>query len=220
MKDIRCSILCGCICNALLLAAGSLSAQVPLAKTQSVDAGWQIVVNNGVTVPGDTRTFNSYNQPSINVNKLVVFRARSKGGTSGEPAHGVFLRDMAVGTPLTTLFDRNTVVPQPNNLSITFREPPAFPRIDMRSDTVVSRGGHAPVWVYDTGEIDPETGFAITSRAGTSGIYTNALGTNPFDSLITGVDNLGAVPEFRFFRVPEVTTGDLKFDVFPGAPAD
>jgi hypothetical protein len=24
---------------------------------------WRVVVNNGVRVPGDTRTFNSYNQP-------------------------------------------------------------------------------------------------------------------------------------------------------------
>jgi hypothetical protein len=47
-------------------------------------------VNNAVTVPGDTRKFNSYNQPSVNINRLVVFRARSKGGMSGEPAHGVF----------------------------------------------------------------------------------------------------------------------------------
>lgn len=155
------------------------------------------------------------------MNKLVVFRARSKGGTTGEPAHGVFLRDMAIGTPLATLFDRNTVVPQPNNITqgygngggITFIEPPAFPRIDMWSNTVASRGGHPPVWEYQTG-IDETTGEPITTRGGTTGIYTN-----PFGSLITGVDNLGMVPEFNFFRVPEVMDRELKFDVFPGAPA-
>jgi hypothetical protein len=51
------------------------------------------------------------------------------------------------------------------------------------------------------------------SRAGTTGIYTN-----PFGELITGANNLGAVPGFSFFAVPG-TNPPIKFDVFPGAPA-
>lgn len=168
---------------------------------------WQTVVNNGVTVPGDTRTFNSYNQPSINVNRMVLFRARSKGGTTGEPAHGVFKRDMSSGAPLQTIFDRNTSVPQPNTLGTMFIEPPSFPRIDMYSNTMASRGNHAPVLTYTLPDGVTET------RAGTTGIYTN-----PFGSLITGASNLGIVPDFSFFAVPGVTP-QTKFDVFPGAPA-
>ena len=165
---------------------------------------WQVVVNNGVTFPGDSRKFNSYNQPSINVNKLVVFRARSKGGSTGEPAHGVLVRDMATLAPLTTVFDRKTPVPQPNNLGTLFVEPPSFPRIDMWSSTIASRGNHPPAWTYLLGD-------GTETRAGTTGIYTN-----PFGNLITGASNLGDVPAFDFFAAPE--TGG-KFDVFPGAPA-
>ncbi len=166
---------------------------------------WQVVVNNGDTVPGDTRKFNSYNQPSLNIQRLVVFRARSKGGVTGEPAHGVFIRDMALGTPLTTIFDRETLVPYPNSEDSTFIEPPSFPRIDQSSDTLASRGNHPPVWEYD---IAPDA----TTKAGTTGIYTN-----PFGDLITGASNLGVAPDFPFFAVPG--TASIKFDVFPGAPA-
>ena len=50
----------------------------------SVVFDWQIVVNNGVKAPGDEeRKFNSYNPPSLNVDRLVVFRARTKGGMGG-----------------------------------------------------------------------------------------------------------------------------------------
>lgn len=145
---------------------------------------------------------------------LTVFRGRSKGGATGEPAHGIFLRDMSVaGNPLITFFDRNTPVPVPNNLGAKFTEPPSFPRIDMWSNTVATRGSHPPVWEYVIGT-DPETGSPLMTKAGTTGIYTN-----PFGPLISGANNLGAVPEFGFFRVPEETATNIKFDVFPGAPA-
>jgi hypothetical protein len=163
---------------------------------------WSTVVNNGVTIPGDTRKFNRYNQPSVNINRLVVFRARSKGGTTGEPAHGIFTRDMAHGTATVTLFDRNTTVPQPNNLGTEFTEPPSFPRIDMRSNTVLSRGNHQPVWQYQLPD-------GTETRAGQTGIYTN-----PFGDLITGASVIGAVPDFGFFAVPG-TDPPIKFDVFP-----
>jgi len=168
---------------------------------------WRVVVNNGVTVPGDTRTFNSYNQPSLNVDQLVVFRGRSRGGMgggSGEPAHGVYLRDMASDGPVTVVLDRNTPVPEPNNLGSTFIEPPSFPRIDMWSETVVSRGVHEPVWRYNLDD-DSET------RAGTTGIYSN-----PFGHLITAQSNLGDVPGFTFFQAPD---DEVRFEIFPGAPS-
>jgi len=177
--------------------ATSFVAAAPLA--------WQVVVNNGVQVPGDGRNFNSYNQPSINIDQLVVFRARSRGGSGGEPAHGVYARDMAVRTPVYSVFDRTTVVPPPNNLATTFVEPPSFPRIDMRSDTIASRGGHPPAWSH----VVPE---GSETRAGTTGIYTT-----PFGELITGASNVGAAPGFGFFAVPHASS--TKFDVFPGAPA-
>ncbi len=193
-----------------LLAFGA--SMLASAVAFGSDFEWQVVVNNGVVVPGDSqnRKFNSYNQPSLNVHRLVVFRARSKGGQMGEPAHGVFTRDMAQGTPVITIFDRNTFVPEPNNLDSKFTEPPSFPRIDMWSRTVASRGNHPPVWRY---LIAPDS----ETRAGTTGIYTNPYGAPPYGDLITGESNLGEVPDFSFFAVPG--TNGIKFDVFPGAPA-
>lgn len=175
---------------------------------------WHVVVNNGDVVPGDVlgRTFNSYNQPSLNVDRLVVFRARSKGGMGNQPAHGIYTRDMASGGPITVVFDRNTNVPEPNNLGSAFTEPPAFPRIDMWTTTSASRGVHQPVWNY---QVDPVT----ESRAGTTGIYVDLAG-----SLITGASNVGMPIDYQtgfpygdVFLVPG--SGGLRFDVFPGAPA-
>ena len=96
-------------------------------------------------------------------------------------------------------------MPEPNNLDSLFIEPPSFPRIDIGTDTVATRGNHQPVWRYT-----PEGG--TETRAGTTGIYTN-----PFGDLITGASKLGIVPEFSFFQVPEAP--GTPFDVFPGAPA-
>lgn len=204
MKCPHSRALFGWLPAVLLLASSVASAQLPQLVPNPAFK-WQVVVNNGVVVPGDTRLFNSYNQPSVNVNRMVVFRGRSKGGTTGEPAHGVFYRNMARGADLKTLFDRNTLVPQPNDVSSTFTEPPAFPRIDMWSNTIASRGSHQPAWDY----LLPD---GTETRAGTTGIYTN-----PFGDLIAGASNLGVVPDFGFFAAPG--SGGVKFDVFPGAPA-
>ena len=193
-----------------ILIAGSASAAPP--STYSFT--WSTVVNNGDYMPTNTcnptepttdcRRFNSYNQPSVNAQKLVVMRARSRGG-SGGPVHGVYTRNMAVSGPVIKIFDRNTLVPQPNNLATQFNEPPSFPRIDIGSATLASRSNHQPVWNYLLGD-------SSETRAGTNGIYTN-----PYGPLLTGASKLGAVAEFSFFQVPEAP--GTFFDVFPGSPA-
>lgn len=207
MKGIYYRVLFHYLLGVLFLVPCTADGQevlVPSPIVSTVNFNWQTVVNNGHFVPGDSRKFNSYNEPSINVNQLVVFRARSKGGPGSEPAHGIFTRNMATEASLMTIFDRNSDVPQPNKLEVTFTEPPSFPRIDMFTDTIASRGNHQPVWTYTLpgGE----------TRAGTTGIYTNPMGT-----VITGASNLGATPGFGFFAVPG--TNGIKFDVFPGAPS-
>jgi hypothetical protein len=143
----------------------------------------------------------------VNVDGLVVIRARSTGGPPFGPAtHGIYTRDMVVpASPIVRVLDRTARVPQPNNLATTFVETPSFPRIDMLSDTIATRGNHQPLWEYVLP--DGET------RAGTTGIYTN-----PFGDLITGASKLGAVPGFGFFAVPGLDPPTM-FDVFPGAPA-
>jgi len=180
------------------------------APPDSYPFTWSTVVNNGDYMPTDScdpaapvsppcKKFNSYNQPSVNARQLVVFRARSKGEQG--PVHGIYTRDMALSGPVVKIYDRETLVPQPNNLGTVFHEPPSFPRIDIGSATFVSRGNHQPVWKVTDDE-----------RLGTNGIYTN-----PFGNLITGAAKLGSVPDFSFFQVPE-RPGTL-FDVFPGAPS-
>jgi hypothetical protein len=210
--------------GATLLAASGVAIDAALAAPLATFA-WEVVVNNGDFMPTDLcdptvplpttppcRTFNSYNQPSVNASQSVVIRARGKGGEGlGEPVQGVYARDMAAAGPVVKILDRNTLVPQPNNLDSMFIEPPSFPRIDIGSDTVAVRGNHQPAWNYVVGT-DPVTGEPIETRAGTTGIYSNLFG-----ALITGASKLGGVPDFPFFEVPEAP--GTPFDVFPGAPA-
>ncbi len=191
-----------------LVAAAMMMATASAAPNSKPGFDWATVVNNNdVMPPLEVRNFNSYNQPSVNVDGLVVFRARSRGGPPlGPPTHGIYTRDMKHDdSEIVSILDKTTRVPGPNNLDTTFVETPSFPRIDMRSETVATRGNHQPSWRYLLDD-DSET------RAGTTGIYTN-----PFGELITGAAKLGDVPGFRFFRVPEFS--DIRFEVFPGAPA-
>ncbi|ACK67744.1 protein of unknown function DUF1555 [Rippkaea orientalis PCC 8801] len=162
------------------------------------------VVNNEDLVPETNRLFNSYNPPSVNNNGVVVFRARSQGG-SGQPATGVFTRDMAsLNADIIPIITRGMEVPEPNNTTPdpTFTEFPSFPRIDQDSNRVASRGQSNPVW-----QLPDDT------RLGTSGIYTDETGT-----VITGVSQLGAIAGFELFSVPGTTPG-TKFDQFPGSPS-
>jgi hypothetical protein len=158
-------------------------------------------------IPSTDKNFNSYNQPSINDNGLVVIRARSRGG-GGEPVSGIFTRDMLSLEPVQTVTTRNSIVPAPNNTDATFNEFPSFPRIDSKSSMFAFRGQSQPVWNV----IDPTTDEIIT-KIGTSGIYTNQTGT-----LKTGLSQLGQLSEFSYVQVPN-TTPLTKFDQFPGAPS-
>ncbi len=166
---------------------------------------WVTVVNNDDLMPPlGERSFNSYNQPSVNADGLVVIRARSRGGQgSGPPTHGIYTRDMAVGTPVTRILDRTTLVPDPNDTGASFVETPSFPRIDLGSDTIATRANHPPVWAGTEG---------AETRVGTTGIYSD-----PYGSLITGAGKLGAVPEFPFLAVPGLP--GVPFEVFPGSPS-
>lgn len=186
-----------------IVLVGSAGAQ-PRAWS---DFDWATVVNNNDQMPGAPggRRFNSYNQPSVNLDGLVVIRARSRGGSPLGPAtHGIYMRDMSVAGPIVRILDRSSLVPDPNNLGSTFVETPSFPRIDMDSQTIVTRGNHQPVWEYTEGGEE--------TRAGTTGIYAN-----PFGPLITGAAKLGDVADFSFWEVPEFP--GIRFEVFPGAPS-
>lgn len=209
-----------------ILAAGFL------AESLAVDAEpftWMTVVNNNDYTPGSTqKKFYSYNQPSVNVQGLVVFRARAKnptpGGESGNDnpgtvegggsTRGVFTRDMLYLTPIATIASNESpydLVPDPNNTIhpglATFNEFPSFPRIDKSSGTAAFRGQSTPSWeVPDVGKV-----------GGTSGVYAGLAG-----ALKTGVRNIEPT-YFPEYLVPQnaLSSGALptRFDQFPGAPS-
>ncbi|MFO0032970.1 MAG: hypothetical protein ACK54Z_12005, partial [Cyanobacteriota bacterium] len=125
-----------------LWVAGIGAIWFPMALVQApVLAGsepWtiDIIVNNGDLIPGTSKVFNAYNQPSINNEGLVVFRARGRGG-DGQPPTGIFTRQIETSsTPqglILPITQRGSAVPLPNNNSATFIEFPSFPRMEASS---------------------------------------------------------------------------------------
>lgn len=153
---------------------------------------FQKVVNSQDVMPGTDpeRIFNSFNPPSIDDNKLVVFRGRTRGVQHGplDPGQleGIYTRDMATMGAINRIADSNTIVPDSEIADTTFRRFPSFPRID--DGSVAFRGMSPPI---------------IPEGGGNAGVYTNAPG-----SLTTGVN--------RTFTVPPDNTE--AFGQFPGAP--
>jgi hypothetical protein len=231
---------------ATAVAAGLAALALGRTAEAAFLLDWTTVVNNGDSPPGYETTgkkYFSYNQPSINDDGLVVFRARAKkpgpeggggsGGTSGGPVRGIWTSQMDTATgsfpgPITQIaVARDTLVPAPNSLGAPFNEFPAFPRIDANTSTLAFRGQSEPVLEYQVGwTTDPETGEEVpeTTRGGTSGVYTNPTGT-----LVTGASLLGNVsnavytanPDLSRFEVPGTAGAapGTKFDQFPGAPS-
>ncbi|MBW4047446.1 MAG: hypothetical protein HIU89_05790 [Proteobacteria bacterium] len=181
-----------------------------------VIGAWKTVANNNTVMPDSPNlNFFSYNQPSINSYGLVVFRGRAKSattGSGGQPQRGVYTVDVCPAKPAvyTVADTANTLVPQPNNTGAMFNEFPSIPRIDMSSGVLATRGQNEPQWTYT----DPTT--LLETKVGTAGLYV----TLP-DGLTTGMNILGAVPEFSSaMRVPNtVSTTPVKFDQFPGSPS-
>jgi|WetSurMetagenome_2_1015567.scaffolds.fasta_scaffold01886_9 hypothetical protein len=203
----------------LLTTCGGGSSTSPPAAASGCSSAisnatgkWVTVVNNTYTPPGDpSMNFFSYNQPSVNGNGEVVFRARAKiaggsGSAGAEPHRGVWVVDLCSSPALQTIVDNATLVPDPNNLGVSFTETPSIPRIDISSSLLATRGNSQPVWDY----IDPVT--QLETRAGTTGVFIRINGT-----VTTAANVLGNVPAFSYFQVPGASAG-TRFDVFPGSP--
>lgn len=198
----RCCRIAGLAAAFLLV----MPAAADLPKASKLE--WATVVNNNDLMPPHYAVhFNSYNPPSVNALGVVVIRARSRGGPPfGPPVHGIYLRDMsAPDSAALAILDRTTQVPLPNNLGATYTETPAFPRIDIDSPAIATRGNHQPVYRYQLAD-------GSETRIGSTGIYAN-----PFGALVTAAANMGNVDELARFQVPEFA--GVRFEVFPGAPA-
>ncbi len=204
---------CGSGSSTAAYTAPPSTANTCSSALSNATGKWVTIVNNTYTPPGDpSMSFFSYNQPSVNSNGEVVFRARAKipggsGSGGGEPHRGVWAVDPCSSPGLQTIVDNATLVPDPNNLGVTFTETPSIPRIDISSRLLATRGNSQPVWDY----IDPVT--KLETKAGTTGIFTWINGP-----VTTAVDILGNVPQFSYFQVPGAPPG-TKFDVFPGSPS-
>lgn len=205
---------------AILITAliGITASQTTLAKQRLANPNWIKVANNGDVIPGGNgELYNSYNQPSVNANGVVVFRARSSGNSGGNgPVHGIYLFDPMSGS-VSVVTQRGATVPEPNNTLYNgflsaFEEFPSIPRIDSQSNLIATRGQAPPVWTY---LLD-----GLETRVGTAGLYAN-----PGGSLVTVASLLGAVVEadqvtlsFPQYSVPDAPNG-TRFDQFPGSPA-
>jgi hypothetical protein len=186
-----------------LAVASSLLAAPALAK-EAPSFTWTTVANSATVAPPSAKSFNSFNQPSVNTSGLVVFRARAKGP---QPFRGVFTRNAVVpGSAVIPVATVDTEVPQPNNLEAQFNEFPSFPRISKTGAGVATRGQSSPVWEYTLAE-------GTDTRIGTSGVYATVGG-----ALTTGASLLGAVPGYEVYAVPGAAAG-TRFDQFPGAPS-
>lgn len=199
----------GEIFKAMLL----VSTALPAAGAHALAiTDWQTVVNNSDAAPqstpqGSTDYFFSYNQPAVNDQGQVVFRARAKpisGGGGGEPVRGIYTRDMSTpGQPINIVADNlGVLVPTPNTTAATFTEFPSTPRIDATSAMVATRAQSQPVYILPDG-----------TKTGTSGIYTN-----PGGILLTGASQLGDVVGLGYYQVPGAAPG-TGFDQFPGSPS-
>lgn len=169
----------------------------------------------------------SVNSTEISARPSTWSTISPEAAAGGGPVHGIYTRVMdgwLYGTPIVEITARGKTVPQPNNALIngalaTFTEYPSTPRIDILSPMIATRGQSQPVYEYQIG-IDPATGLPLTTKVGTSGVYTNPGGV-----LMTGASLLGAVTDFPsgavtfpYYSVPGAPAG-TRFDQFPGSPA-
>lgn len=190
-------------------AVATVLLALPAVSSGQAVFEWRVVTDNTREIPGFAgRMLNSYNDPSVNSQGLVVFRARSTGKQGG-PIRGIFAREMAEGRPLYNVYLAQAVVPWPNNAAYNgaegrFNEFPSFARVDAGSPTIVTRGQTQPTWAYEV--------HGNETRLGTSGIYVEFRGAQR-----TAMTQLGAVPGFEYYAVPGAPLY-TRFEQFPGAP--
>lgn len=190
---------------------GGTSGPASLVIHGRASVNWHTVANIKSMIPGMGKTFNSFNQPSINQHGVIVFKGQSKG--SSGPIVGIFTSNLSGtgATQLVKVADNLTTVPAPNNTLyngslVTFTQFPSFPRIDQNTAAIVYGAQHKPVWTYTLPD-------STESRIGSTGIYTNATGP-----LSTVVGLFGALADFDYMQVPGEVPG-TRFDQFPGSPS-
>ncbi len=216
----------------LTVTSGAVLAQSP---------AWQTIVNNAELMPGTSVTFNSFNQPSVNSDGLIVFRARSKGGSESGvltapvpgmevyaspsiwsidaaatgPVHGIYSRNMPQGSaagPIVEITARGKTVPQPNNVMYNGVLSSFEEFPSMPRIDILS-----PT-IATRGQSQPvyeyQTGIdPVTGLPVTTRIGASGIYSNPGGVLVTGASLLGAVLDFP------AGTPTFPWFAVPGAPA-
>ena len=177
------------------------------------------MAGSGEPAAEGTKRFNSYNQPAINKEGVVVFRARSRGGEGGgpgqgEPERGIYMRNLAEQGPLFVVFRRDGTVPQPNNTTTGEHRPArSVQRVPVGAAHRRRIRHDRDARAVDAG-VDLHADDGTETRTGTAGIYTSSAHGMP----TTGASMLGDVYEggvqtFPYFQVP------VHGDVPAGVPA-
>ena len=224
-----------CVAGIALMLTATSSAV--LAQSPA----WQTIVNNAELMPGTSVTFNSFNQPSVNSDGLVVFRARSKGGSASGvltapvpgmevyaspstwstdaaatgPVHGIYLRNLPPGGTAGAIVEvtsRGKTVPQPNNVMYN------GVLASFEEFPSTPRIDIMSPTIATRGQSLPvyeyQTGIdPVTQLPVTTRIGASGIYSNPGGVLMTGASLLGAVLDFP------AGTPTFPWFAVPGAPA-
>jgi hypothetical protein len=207
---------------------------------------WETVVNNSDQMPGSNgKTFNSYNQPSVNAYGLVVMRGRSRGGgegTGGESDHQGHEEGQGGGNghegdgsgsghagggngqgqdkgSTHGIYFRDMGVPESPIVRLLDRTT-AVPEPNNLNTTFVETPSFPRIGIWSDiiatrGNHQPVWEYTVDGEQTRSG--TTGIYTNPFGPLITGASKLGDIQDFYYFEVPELP--GTRFEVFPGSPS-
>ena len=229
------------------VAAVALGMLASTAKAQ--DLQWKTIVNTGDVMPGTTNTkFNSYNQPSINDDGLVVFRARSKGvgsstgggvgeavaavggggngrggGGNGGGGGGNGRGGGGGGKFVSGIYERDMSETNPQIVKILDLSS-AVPYPNNTGATFnefasIPRIDMNSDMIATLGTSAPVWEYTLPNGTDTRAGTSGIYMSNGINgTAFTAMTQLGAVPGFEFWQVPGAPAG-TKFDQFPGAPS-
>ncbi len=230
---------------AFIVLATFLCIPANASRPEAGLPAWETAVNNSVHMPGSGgKTFNSYNQPSINGYGLVVLRGRSRGGhgsggghdgSGEEGSHQEAIAAEAPGGegghggsggghggengPAHGIYVVDMGSPGRPVTRILDRTT-AVPEPNNLGTTFTETPSFPRIAMWtDTvavrGNHQPLWEYSLEGELTRTG--TTGIYTNPYGELIAGATKLGDVEEFSFFEVPEAP--GTRFEVFPGAPS-
>ncbi len=231
-----------------IVISTAAAAAITAGKTYAVPFSfweWETVVNNADIAPGTAHAFFSYNQPSINDDGTVVFRARAKGagganhnGQGGDShsgsnsgsasgSHGGSNSGSTSGShggPTSGIFARDMSTADAPIISIAVRggEVPDPNNIVKPGPATFNEFPSFPridsssSTISFRGQSQPSWNVTLGEELETrSG--TSGLYGFTCDTLTTGIRNIEAEGGFPEYLVPN--ENNIRFEQYPGAPS-